>query len=116
MPAAAGTVRGVSPVWVFVVLETHFGLLLQMMNERWRATQLFSPVSNNGRLLDRERVERLLDGPSTSLPPCLEARTAQLVREAKPIIQESASVSKPEPNFGVASAPPFAIRSNVPVV
>ena len=112
MPAAAG----VSPVWVFVVLETHFGLLLQMMNERWRTNKLFSPVSNNGRLLDPDRVEHLLDGPSTSKLTGLEARPAQLVREAKQITQESASVSKPEPNFGVASAPPFALRSNFPVV
>ena len=113
---AAGTVREVSPVWVFVVLQTHFGLFLQMMNERWYAMQLFSPLSNDGRLLNPERVERLLDGPSISLPG-LETKKPQLVLEVKKKNEQPAPVTKPEPNFGVAPAPPFAIRRpNIPVV
>ena len=84
MTPAAGIVNEVSPVWVLVVLQTHFDRLLQMVIKRQYDGRLFYRVNSDGRLLDSHEVDRILDGAYLSSTACFnnDVGTAQLVREA----------------------------------
>ena len=83
MTPAAG-VNEVSPVWVLVVMHTHFDRLLQIVRQRLHDGRLFYRVNSDGRLLDSQEVDRILDGAYLSSPACFnnDVGTAQLVREA----------------------------------
>ena len=105
-------------MWVFVVMRTHFERLLKIVSERRRDGRLFYRVNSDGRLLDLQLVERILDGASTSSPVCFDnvVGTAHLVREAR-------SNNDPDPayrssgNPNVATRPPFLFNTqqNLPV-
>ena len=94
MPAAENTVKEVSPVWVFVVLDTHFDRLLQLVSDRRRDLRLFYRVNSDGRLLDDELVERLLDAPASFKNP---------VRTPCQVKREARMNNKPDPAFRSSS-------------
>ena len=106
-------------MWVFMVLHTHFERLLQMVSERRRNGQLFYRVKSDGRPLDLQLVERILDGASTSSHAGFNIAVgpAHLVREARSN-NEPAPFYRPSSNFGVAPPPPLfgSAQHNVAVV
>ena len=95
-------------MWVFMVLHTQFERLLQMVSERRRDGRLFYRVKSDGRPLDLQLVERILDGASTSSPACFNNAVgpAHLVREARSS-DEPAPFYRPSSNSNVAPPPPF---------
>ena len=100
MPAAADTVKEVSPVWVFVVLDTHFDRLEKLVSERRQELRLFSSINNEGRCLDDQLVERLLDGASVSSPACYSNPTHKAFRA------EAGMFKEPDPYYRSARSPP----------